>query len=191
MPRGRTRDEEARQRVLDAAFELVGASSPGQVTINAIAEAADVAKQTIYRWWPSRTAVLLDALVAGTMKATPFRESDDLRADFEHHLKSVVKLFNSPTGSIIRELVAESQSDPEIASEFRQRFWAPRRDLSDARLRRGITLGQIRADIDTEIVLDAVYGPLWLRLMIGHQPMRQIDATRITEAIWPGIATEV
>jgi AcrR family transcriptional regulator len=188
MPRGRTRDEDARHRVLAAAFELVGGSSPGQVTINAIAEAAGVAKQTIYRWWPSRTAVVLDALVEGTMRATPFRESDDLQADFERHLKGVIKLFNSPTGSIIRELVADAQADSKIAAEFRDRFWGPRRDLSLARLERGIELGQIRADIDYEIVLDAIYGPLWVRLMIGHLPMRPSDAGRIVDAIWPGIA---
>ena len=69
MARGRTRDEDAQQRVLDAAFDLVGSRPPGEVGINDIADAANVAKQTIYRWWPSRTAVILDALVVGTMKA--------------------------------------------------------------------------------------------------------------------------
>ena len=58
MPRGRTRDEDARQRVLDAAFELVATGTPGGVSINDIAASAEVAKQTIYRWWPSRTAVI-------------------------------------------------------------------------------------------------------------------------------------
>lgn len=190
MPRGRTRDEEAHQRILEATFELVGKSGPGQVTVNSIAESADVAKQTIYRWWPSRTAVILDALVQGTMRATPFAESDDVRADFERHLRTVVKLFNSPTGLIIRELVAEAQSDPEIASEFRDRFWGPRRELSLARLQRGVTLGQVRDGIDVELVLDTVYGPLWTRLLIGHLPMRAIDAARIVDALWQGIGAD-
>ncbi len=188
MPRGRTRDEEARIRILDATFELVGANSPGKVTINEIAAAGEVAKQTIYRWWPSRTAVLLDALVHGTMKATPFKETDNLQSDFEGHLRGVIRLFNSPTGKIIRELIAESHADETIAEEFRNRFWQPRRDLSQARLQRGIELGQIRSDIDHEVVLDAIYGPLWLRLLIGHLPMKPADARRIVDAIWPGIA---
>ena len=188
VPRGRKRDEEAQQRVLDAAFELVGSRDPKSVSINEIAEAADVAKQTIYRWWPSRTAVVLDALVDGTMRSTPFRETDDVRADFENHLRSVIRLFNSPTGRLIRELLADAQSDESIATEFRDRFWAPRRALSRARLRNGIERGQIRADIDEEIVLDAVYGPLWMRLMIGHLPTTARDATRITDAVWPGIS---
>lgn len=189
MPRGRQRDEDARERVLQTAFELVGRENPGTVTINDIASGAEVAKQTIYRWWPSRTAVVLDALVAGTMQATPFPETDDIAADFERHLKGVIKLFNSPTGAIIRELLADAQTDEAIATEFRDRFWAPRRQLSHDRLTRGIELGHIRADLDHEIVLDAIYGPLWTRLLIGHLEMRSSDATRIVSALWPGIET--
>lgn len=187
MVRGRTRDRDAEQRVLDAAFELVGSRPPGEVGINDIAEAANVGKQTIYRWWPSRTAVILDALVVGTMKATPFRETDDIRADFEAHLRTVIRLFNSPTGRIVREMLAEAQTDETIADEFRERFWQPRRDLSQARLRRGIELGQIRDDLDHEIILDAIYGPLWTRLTIGHLALSSVDAKHITNAIWPGI----
>lgn len=189
VPRGRTRDEAAKKRVLDAAFELVGATAPGQVSVNEIAAAAEVAKQTIYRWWPSRTAVILDALVVGTMQATPFPETDDIRADFEAHLRTVIRLFNSPTGRIVREMLAEAQTDPAIAAEFRERFWQPRRDLSGARLQRGIDLGQVRDDLDHEIVLDAIYGPLWTRLTIAHLPLSSAHARKITAAIWPGIST--
>jgi AcrR family transcriptional regulator len=174
--------------VLEAAFDLVGAHGPGEVGIDDIAAAAGVAKQTIYRWWPSRTAVILDALVHGTMKATPFRETDDLRADFEDHLRSVVRLFNSPTGRIVREMLAAAQSDPALADEFRERFWQPRRDLSKARLLRGIERGVIRDDLDHEIVLDAIYGPLWTRLVIGHLPLTSAHAAKITEAVWSGIS---
>lgn len=187
MPRGRKRDQDAHQRILDETFALVGAMEPGKVSINEIAAAAGVAKQTIYRWWPSRTAVILDSLVVGTMKATPFPETDDIRADFQAHLRTVIRLFNSPTGRIVREMLAEAQTDEIIATEFRQRFWQPRRELSAARLQRGIERGQIRSDIDEEIVLDAIYGPLWARLMIGHLPLTSAHAQRITDAIWPGI----
>ena len=133
------------------------------------------------------TAVILDALVEGTMKVTPFPESDNVRADFIAHLRAVTRLFNSSTGQLIRELVAASQSDPSIGEEFRERFWGPRRVLSRARLRRGIELGQVLSDIDTEVVLDALYGPLWARLLIGHAPLQPRDAARIVDTIWQGI----
>ncbi len=186
MGRGRKRDEDARRRILEAAFELVGAGR-GKVTINEIADHAHVAKQTIYRWWPSRTAVILDALVVGSMRETPFAATSDTRSDFRDHLRSVVKVFNSPTGALIREIIAEAQTDPQIAEEFRTRFWDPRRALSLAHLRRGIDLGHVRADIEPETVLDAIYGPLWLRLLIGHLPLEDEIADDIVDALWPGI----
>lgn len=190
MPRGRQRDEDAQKRILDAAFELVGDGDPGTVTVDDIAKHAAVAKQTIYRWWPSRTAVVLDALVVGTMKATKFPDTDDVRSDFERHLKSVVKLFNSQTGSLIRELVADAQSDAAIAAEFRDRFWGPRRALALERLKHGIEIGQIRSDIDHEVVLDAIYGPLWTRLLIDHRRLRPSDATKVLNVLWAGIAAD-
>lgn len=188
MPRGRTRDEEARRRILDATFALVGTRGGDAVTVDEIAAAAQVGKQTIYRWWPSKTALELDALVDGTMRATPFRETDDVRADFERHLRSVIRLFNSPTGRIVRSQLGESCVDDEAATEFRDRFWAPRRELSRRRLERGIELGQVRNGIDVELVLDVVYGALWTRLAIGHLPMRAADARRVVDVVWPGIA---
>lgn len=190
MPRGRQRDEDAQKRILDATFELVGDGDPGTVTVDDIAKHAGVAKQTIYRWWPSRTAVVLDALVLGTTKAIKFPDTDDLHADLERHLKSVVKLFNSPAGSLIRELVADIQSDPAMAAEFRDRFLSPHRSLSVARLKRGVELGQIRSDLDHEVVLDALYGPLWARLLLGHRSLRPSDATKVLNALWAGIAAE-
>ncbi len=187
MPRGRTRDADARQRVLDATYDLVGRSD-GTVSINEIVREAGVAKQTVYRWWPSKTAVVLDALVEGSMRDTPFPDSGDLRADFEAHLRSVVRLFASPTGALIRELVAQGQHDPRHAEEFRVRFWAPRRELSLSRLRSGVAAGEIRADLDLELALDTIYGPVWLRHLVGHLPIRQRDARQVIDTVWPGIA---
>jgi len=188
MPRGRTRDDDARTRVLQAAFDLAGDGDARGVTINQIAERAEVGKQTIYRWWPSKTAVILDALVESTMAATPFPDTGDTRDDFAAHLRAVIELFESPSGDVIRTLLGDAQTDPALAEEFRQRFWQPRRDLSFRRLERGITLGRVRSDLEIEVVLDTIYGPLWLRLLIGHLPMTGSDADEIMAAVWPGIA---
>ncbi len=186
MARGRKRDDDARVRVLDAVMSLVGTSAE-TVTINEIASAAGVAKQTIYRWWPTRSAVILDALVDATIKATPFPTTSDVRSDFAAHLRSVIRLFNSPTGSVIRELVGQGQADAAAAEEFRVRFWEPRRAVSRAHLTRGIDAGSIRPDIDREVVLDTLYGPLWSALLIGHRALRTSDADRIMRIVWSGV----
>src|SRR5690242_17130351 len=173
MGRGRPRDEDARRRILDAALRLIGQHGPAQVRIDAVANAAGVGKQTIYRWWPTKTAVVLDALVEQTMADTPFPDTGDTRADLRTHMLAVVRLFRSPTGAVIRELVAESQADPAVAAEFRTRFWQPRRNLSAACVRAGIERGQVRADLPVEITLDALYGVLWVRALIGHRKLDQ------------------
>lgn len=184
MTRGRSRDEQARSRVLDATFQLVSERGSGQVGIDEIAAAASVGKQTIYRWWPSKSAVVLDALVEATLVATPFPDTDDAARDFQSHLRSVARLFSSPTGALVRELVAEGQSSPAIADEFHRRFWVPRRDLSAARLRRAIEEGQVRADLPVEPALDTLYGPLWVALLIGHRRPTAAYANQIFEGVW-------
>jgi AcrR family transcriptional regulator len=188
VPRGRTRDNDAHQRILDATIALVGADGAGNVCINDIAAAAGVGKQTIYRWWPSKHAVVIEALVVRSIHDTPFRDSGDARRDLRDHLRGVVKIFNSPTGALIRELVAEAQTDRTVAEEFRERFWQPRRDLSIAFLRRAIERGQVRPDLDVEATLDAIYSPLWARLLIRHQPINNQLVDHVLDVVWPGLS---
>src|SRR5262249_55908011 len=161
--------------------DLIGRGDGAMVTIDAIVAAAGVGRQTIYRWWPSRTAVVLDALVESTLRATPFPQTDDVRRDFRDHLRRVARLFNSPTGTLIRALVAEAIADPAVAGELHERFWEPRRDLARAALRRGVADGQVRAGLDEEAALDALYGPLWARLLVGHRAITAATADAVID----------
>jgi AcrR family transcriptional regulator len=188
MGRGRPRDEDARRRILDATLRLIGEHGPAQVRIDAVAAAAGVGKQTIYRWWPTKTAVVLDALVEQTMAETPFADTGDTRADLRAHMLAVVRVFRSPTGAVIRELIAESQADPAVGKEFRTRFWQPRRNLSAGCVRAGIERGQVRADLPVETTLDALYGVLWVRLLIGHRELDQATVDQVLDVMWPGMA---
>src|SRR4029453_15036118 len=86
--------------------------------IDDIAAAAGVGKQTIYRWWPSKQAVVVDALLHRSPRETPFKDSGDARRDLRNHLRGVVRLFSSPTGAIIREVVAEARADEQVARDF-------------------------------------------------------------------------
>jgi hypothetical protein len=105
-------------------------------------------------------------------------------------MRSVVTLFRSPTGELIRELVAEAQGDPDVGDEFRRRFWDPRRQLSTDALRRGTERGQVRPDIDVDAALDAIYAPIWTRLLIGYGPIDRRLVDHILDVVWPGIAAE-
>lgn len=157
--------------------------------IDDIAEAACVGKQTIYRWWPSKHAVVIDSLLKHSTRATPFPDTGDARADLRGHMRGVVRLFTSPVGAMIREILAEAPADPSVARDFIERFWQPRRELSAAFLERAIERGQVRSDVDPESVLDTIYSPLWTRLVVGHAPIDYKLVDRVLAVVWPGIST--
>lgn len=186
--RGPKRDLDAEQRILTATSELIRSRGPNRVAINDIAAAANVGKQTIYRWWPSKHAVVVDALAQAFEAENPFPDSGSTRADLRTQMRRVAASFSSPTGSIIRELVAAGQGDPQIATAFRQRFFEARRTRAKAAIERGVARGELRKGLPIEAVIDVLYGPLWLRMLIGHQPLSRAAVDEILDLAWPSIA---
>ncbi len=185
----RTRDEAARGRVLDSARQLVHQLGPRAVTVDKIAAAAGVGKQTIYRWWPSKSAVIMDALIELT-DPEPAELPDSTYETVRLQMRRVASLFTSRNGELIRELVADSQGDPALAKDFRRRFFAHRRARGAATLKNGIATGELRPDLNIEDVLDVLYGPLWLRLLVGHRPLSRAATDRVLELVWPALANE-
>jgi AcrR family transcriptional regulator len=182
----RTRDEAARRRVLDSARHLVHELGPRAVTVSEIASAAGVGKQTIYRWWPSKSAVIMDALIEMT-DPIPADLPESTYEAVRLQMHRVTKMFASRNGELIRELVADSQGDPKIANEFRIRFFAHRRARGAATLIRGVATGELRPDLNVENALDLLYGPLWIRLLIGHRPLTRTAADQILDLAWPAL----
>jgi AcrR family transcriptional regulator len=185
MPR--TRDQAARQRVLTTARDLVCEHGPRAVSIDQIANGAGVGKQTIYRWWPSRSAVIMDALIELT-DPEPSDRPDSTYEAVRLQMRRVARMFSSRQGQLIRELVADAQGDPEVAEDFRRRFFAHRRAQGAATLAQGVSAGELRADLNIEDALDILYGPLWLRLLIGHRALSPKAADRILASVWPALA---
>lgn len=185
MPR--TRDETARARVLESARDLVSRSGPRAVTVDEIATAAGVGKQTIYRWWPSKSSVIMEALIELT-DPDPGDLPDATYEAVRLQMRRVADMFASRNGELIRELVADSQGDPAVAKDFRDRFFAHRRAKGARTLEKGIATCELRSDLDVEDALDALYGPLWLRLLVGHRPLDQAAADQLLDLVWPGLA---
>jgi AcrR family transcriptional regulator len=184
----RTRDESARRRVLDNARDLVCELGPRAVTVDGIAAAAGVGKQTIYRWWPSKSAVILDALIELT-DPEPADTPDSTREVIRLQMRRVARLFASRQGQLIKELVADAQSDLALAEDCRRRFFAHRRARGAATISEGIAAGELRSDLNIDDALDVLYGPLWLRLLIGHRPTSPAAVDHLLDLAWPGIAS--
>jgi AcrR family transcriptional regulator len=185
----RTRDEAARRRVLNSARELVSERGPRAVTVDEIAVAAGVGKQTLYRWWPSKSSVIMDALIELT-DPDPADLPESTYEALRVQMRRVAGMFASRNGELIRELVADSQGNPALAKDFRDRLFAHRRARGAATLRKGIVTGELRPDLDVDDALDVLYGALWLRLLVGHRPIGQATADELLALVWPGLKND-
>ena len=169
--RGRPRDEVVRARILKAALGLLEDTGLVNATADAIAERAGASKATIYRWWPNKAAVFIEALREATALELPFPDTGDLRQDVHLQLRNFVKLLTGPRGRIFRAFIAAAQSDSEMADAFRKLWIEPRRAQTKAVLERHQRESRLAPDVDLEVFIDLLYGPFYFRLMASHRPL--------------------
>lgn len=187
---GRPRSERATRAVLRAAGELLDRHGFAGLTIDAVARRARVSKATIYRWWPNRSAVAMDAFLASLAPRLAWPDSGSIRQDTRWQMCAVAEVLGSPTvGTQIRSLIGRAQDDPELAATFRDRFLLPRRAENRLAFERAIDRGQLRRDLDVELAIDALYGPLYYRLLVGHQPLDTAFAQRLFDDVFPAFET--
>ena len=187
---GPKRDEDAERRILDAARDLICAHGPSRVSINEIAAEAGVGKQTIYRWWPSKSAVVFDALEREIKASSPPPNTGTTYGDVRVQMQRLAKLLRSPLGAILRELIADSIGDDDIAEQFRERFFEERRKPAAAVIAAGIESGELRPDLDPATVADLLHSTLTLRMIIGHQSLTPAAVDKLLNHIWPAFTRE-
>jgi AcrR family transcriptional regulator len=171
------RSEASRRAILDSTLQLCAEIGYRRLTIEAIAARAGVSKKTIYRWWPSKGAVVLEALDGAATKVAEHHDTGDLAADLHAQLTAVIGLLTPPNTSPAVGLIAEALHDDELAHDLRERLIRPRIDEFKARMRRAQQVGQLAADADLDVALDLVYGPIYHRLVyhLGMPTPDQLD----------------
>ncbi|MFD9543615.1 TetR/AcrR family transcriptional regulator [Streptomyces sp. NPDC060022] len=175
-PSSLRRSERSRRATLDAAMELCTEKGYGRVTVEAIAARAGVSKKTIYRWWPSKGAVLLEAFTEALVGATPFVDTGDIAADLRTHINSAVKLMSSPPyGPAYAGILSEMHHDDDLAVAVREQLVDPRFERAVGRLRSAQEQGQVPADADLPLAVEMLYGPVYYRHVL-RKPA-QDDAT--------------
>lgn len=161
---GRPRSERARQAVLAAALSLAAEEGAGGLNMDAIARRAGVSKETLYRWWRSKTEVVLDALAEYGEQTIPLPDRGNLRDDLRLFLRSTVDSADPVTRQLLHTIAAAAASDEAVAVQVRDRFIATRRAAVGELLDRAVARGEItRAFAATAV--DLVYGSLWYRLI--------------------------
>jgi AcrR family transcriptional regulator len=173
---GRRRNDAAKDAILDAAFRLLSTPGTDGMTIEAIAAEAGVGRQTIYRWWPSKGAVVADALARYAREVVPQRDTGSFVGDLAAFLTdSFAGLENEGYAGRLRQIVAEAQHDEHVARVLAD-FTAVRRAALRALFERGRTSGELAADADLDMLVDMAYGVLYYRLLVGHAPLDETAA---------------
>jgi len=188
-PRGRPRSEKAHQAVLAAAAGLLLEHGLAAVSMDEVAERAGVSKATIYRWWPAKETLALDALYTEWAVAAPDpRDTGSLRGDLLALLRPWARLVRDrPYARVIAALITKARTDPVFDAEYQRRVVQPRREQAREIFRRAVGRGEIPAGIKTEVAVDMIYGPLYHRLLHGHAPLTARFVEDVVDMLLTGI----
>jgi AcrR family transcriptional regulator len=185
---GRPRSDATRRSILEAAYALLTERGPHAFTIEGVAARSGSAKTTIYRWWPSKGALAIDAFLDANAEALEFAHDGTALEQLYAQLMSVLRVFHSPAGKVIAGIVAEMQGDDELRLAYLERFIEPRRRAIAAIMERGLAGGELRADLDIEATMDLLYGSIYWRLLGCAGSLDQAWIDRLLVVLMRGIA---
>ncbi|KAB2350240.1 TetR/AcrR family transcriptional regulator [Actinomadura rudentiformis] len=170
-PNPQRRSERSHRATLKAALDLCAEQGYAQVTVEGIAARAGVSKKTIYRWWPSKGAVMLEAIDEAALQPTGFSDTGDLAADLHQQMSGTLSLLtDAGIRSAILGVLAEGLQDSQLAGQVHGSLFKPRIDSFKERMRKAQQQGELAAEADVDVALDLLYGPIWHRL-VAHLPL--------------------
>lgn len=184
---GRPRSDEHREAVLKAAVELMLEDDLRKVSIDRIAARSGVSKATIYKWWPNRTAVAVEAFLDQMMTAAPVPDTGSAAEDFRITLRGIMAFYSSPLGAIYAQLVGEAQFYPAERERIRIHQVGVRRVAVTKIWDRGVARGELNPNLDPEVAMDIVFGPAVYRRAIGHGGLTPADADAIVSTAMRGL----
>jgi AcrR family transcriptional regulator len=187
-PPGRPRSEESRQSILRSTLKLL--EQPGgfaELSIEAIAADASVGKATVYRWWPTKAALVADAFSESAAEELRFPNTGSVYDDMRAQMKGLIRIFLSKRGKVVAAMLAGGQSDPELLQAYRDRFLWPRRRQAYQTLQRGVDRGEIPKGYDFDRILDSLYGPILMRFLIRHVKLDEAFADKVCGLVLKGL----
>src|SRR3984893_8796113 len=186
--RGRPPSEMAASHaaIMDAVSALLQEKSVRDLTMEEIARRAKVGKPTLYKWWPTKAtlvlALLCERMAPNLEKPTALTAEESLR----FRVRRLIDAFNGPFGKIVAGLIAEGQSEPAVLRELFDRWVSPRRTATIADLQRGKDAGEVRTEVEPEILNDTVFGAIYYRLLLRSGPLPRRFGEELVEQVLRG-----
>jgi AcrR family transcriptional regulator len=185
--RGRPRSEHARRAVMDAALSLVEEGGYPAATIEEIAARSGVAKTTIYRWWPSRPALIVDLLLQIAAVAAPPPAGPDAMRALRTELSRIAKSVAALPGRLLVSLASEGQNDPEVRIALKKGLFQPRRKATAKVVRQAQASGALRGDVPPDVIIDLLYGPIFYRRLLRQEPATDAFVRQVFENAMAGL----
>lgn len=186
---GRPRSAAVDQAIRRATIDLLADESFDALTIEGVAARAGCGKATIYRRWPSKSALVVDAVASCRDDGSRPPDTGSAREDLLVYVRGfMAHLRTSDAGRVMPALVAELARNAELATAFRQGFVVPRRAQVHEAVRRGVERGELRPDVDAELVADGVVAILQHRFLITGMEIDEGLPRRLVDMLWNGIA---
>ena len=185
-PPGRPRSDQARLAILRSTLKILSEKGFSDFTIEDVAERASVGKATVYRWWPDKGALIADAFSSSATRKLHFPDTGRIEIDMSRQMRQLIKVFRGSQGRIVSAILAAGQSDKDLIAAFRERFLWPRRREAYATLRRGIQRGELRRDLDPDLLLDSLYGPIYMRFLLQHDRLTPDFVDRLCALVLRG-----
>jgi len=177
---GRPRCPVAHQKILASVLEELETSGYDGLTIEGVAHRAQVGKATIYRRWHGKSELLLDALLETACESIVFHETGDFRADLRCQMYGLVDFFNGPHRKALKALFAATQSDEELAENFRTAWMMKRKCVIQSALQ-----AEIAENLNADVILDLLYAPLYFRLIVGHAELDHALVDQVIDSVLP------
>lgn len=189
--RGRRPADEVRADVLQTVGNLLLAEGVAALTFEKVARLSGVSKTTLHKWWTSRGALALDGYFHAVEETLAFPDSGDIRADLLRQLRAFATVMTQTAGGrVLTELIGESQTDPKLATSYRALYSSERRRLAAERLLRAVDEGQIRPDVDVQVLVDQLWGATYHRLLIPDEPVTDEFLVALVTNLLDGVATQ-
>jgi AcrR family transcriptional regulator len=185
----RDRSDQRTETIMRAALDLALEGGYAKLSIEAVASRAGVGKHTVYRRWPSRGLLFLDAVLSLSTDSLSHPDTGDVVADLRETMTKAVSLLGRPPwGPLYQALIGEAQHDPEVATALNRRFIEPQTANTLERLRDAKDQGQLAPDFDLDLAFDVLSGPLYYRLLITQQPITPAYIDRVLQAVFAGMS---